>query len=486
MSYLTIVLALPILFAALAFCVGSTMTLGLVNILVNLAIVAVVFFMAFYGGHHIGHLSISQLDHLAIFSLAIVSLISLLVSLYSFAYFKYQCDRHEDFEIKNMQKFYSLSGLLLAAMLFASVANDIGWTWIALEMTTLIVALALGVFRRTVALESAWNYLIICSVGLILALMGIAILLVAVGGDINTESGLLFSSFFKPDLVFNPVLVKAAFVFILIGLGTKMALAPMHAWLPEAIERAEIPLAIFLCCALKQVVFVFLVRLKYIVDHALGSTDYTASLLIFFGLLSVVLAALFMINQHNLKRMLATSSIETMGIAAIALGLPYKEALVVGLIFLLLQSLIKAGMFFLVGNIQLVYGSVEVEEVGNTMKILPTASSLLIVSMLAINAFPPFAMFMTKFVLVKYLTTYNYWLSLLFLVAGVLVLGGYVFTFGRILFFKAPKQREWPNFDYKSNLMMFAKVPVLLSLALASASLIFYHQIFNYLSERFL
>ncbi len=481
MNYQFLLFMLPLSFSLLSFAINSGMVLAIVNILTNSIMLGVLGSAIMKAETHVGHIDVSPLDHLSLYGITTVVVISFLVSLYSLAYFRHQESRRDDFQIENVRKFYRLSGLLVASMLFACISADLGWTWMALEATTLIVSLSLGVFKRDANLESAWNYLIVCSVGLILSLMGIAILLVSIGGPLHTETSLNFSSFYGEGITFNPILVKAAFIFILVGLGTKMAIVPMHAWLPDAIQKSETPLAILLTCALKQVAFIFLLRLKFIVDYALGSQTYSASLLIFFGLLSVLASAIFMINQHDLKRLLAMSSVEAMGLALIAIGLPYKEAVIVALIFLFLQALVKASMFFLAGNIELVYGSSDFSRIGNTAKYLPTASSLLMLAMLATNGLPPFGLFLTKFTIIKYLTDYNPWLSLLLLMATVLVFGAFVYSFGRMLFYPPIYEHDLEESDYRSQFMFFAKFPVVLALSLASISFIFYGYIYDFL-----
>lgn len=465
---LLIFLSLPIIPSLISLVSSSTLVLGISSIITNTALTLAFLSLIIEDWNICPLFKSIKLDLLSGYGLAIVISVSLLMSIYALGYFKQQ-EKNDDFRNEGVKKFYFMSGLLLSIMIFTCISGDIGWSWIAIEVTTLLFAMLLGIFRKSLSLESAWNYLIICSVGLILALMGIVILLVSYSGISGEEISLKLSSFSSNLGNFDPLLVKVAFIFLLIGLGTKMALAPMHAWLPDAIEKAEIPLAVFLTCALEQVVFIFFTRLKFIVDQALGNSDFTSSLLIFFGMFSVILVSIFIINQYDLRRMLGNASIQSIGIACIALGLSTQSALVAGLSYLFFQSLIKSALFFLIGNVLLVYGSTKIKDIGFIIKRLPTTAIFLLIALLGVNAFPPFAVFNAKFTILKELIHYSIPITIVFLLTTTLIFASFVYSFCKVIFFEAEdgqKQQVSP-INYKSNIMLYTKIPIALGLGLS-------------------
>ena len=236
--------------------------------------------------------------------------------------------------------------MFLFAMVAATLANSLGVQWVALEGTTLATTFLIAFFRKRESLEAGWKYLILCSVGIALALFGVVLTYyssVRVLGD--ASSALNMTELIGVANQLDPNVLKLAFIFILVGYGTKVGLVPMHTWLPDAYSEAPAPIAAMLAGVLETVAVYTVLRSKSLVDQALPP-EFSGNLLLTFGLLSFVVASLFILIQHNYKRLFAYSSIEHMGLAMIGFGVGGLVGTFAGLFHLLNHALAKALAFF--------------------------------------------------------------------------------------------------------------------------------------------
>lgn len=316
-------------------------------------------------------------------SLSIISLLFVLISIYTLSYLKHANIRHESIFTGSLL-------LFLSTMTMVALADHIMVMWIAIEATTLTSAPLIFIHGTPKALEATWKYLLICSVGIAMALLGSILITLAMdAGQVNAT--ISFSSLEMVAAQMDPVWLKAAFVFIFVGYGTKMGLAPMHTWLPDAHSEAPSPASAILSGVLLNCAFLGIFKTnKIMVAAGLGS--FSGMILMVFGLLSILAAATYIIKQTEYKRMLAYSSIENMGIIAFGTGVGGIGAY--GAILCLIHhSLIKSSLFLTSGNINAAYGTWFIDSVGNLASRMPKTFVAFFAGFVGISGFPPFGMF---------------------------------------------------------------------------------------------
>ncbi len=284
----------------------------------------------------------------------------------------------------------------LSAMSLVTLTHHLAVLWAAVEATTLATAPLIAYHRTRQALEATWKYLLLCSVGIALALLGTFFLGIAAsrvpGGASLTLENLCGAA--QAGAVARPWL-KAAFVLALVGYGTKMGLAPLHTWLPDAHSQAPSPVSALLSGVVLNGAFLGILRF-YQVVLASGDAQFARTLLLLLGFASVALATAFMVNQRDYKRLFAYSSVENMGILACGVGVGGTAAYG-ALLHSVNHSLAKAGLFLLAGNVLHAFGTTAASEVRGLRHRLPVTGALLLVLGLAIGGLPPFGPFMSEF-----------------------------------------------------------------------------------------
>jgi hydrogenase-4 component F len=345
------------------------------------------------------------LDDLGILFLGITSLLFFAAAVYGVRYLAQEKsrppkagDEDEGFLFHNAPEAVFTGCLLffLAAMTMVITSQHFGILWVAMEATTLVSAPLIYFHRHHRSLEATWKYLLICSVAIALALLGN--LFLAVAGS-KESSSLLIGHLIQRGLQLDVPWLKAAFLFLFVGYGTKMGLAPMHTWLPDAHSEAPSVVSALLSGALLNCAFLGVLR-AYQVCAAAGLADFCQDIFMLFGIVSMMFAALFILGQTDYKRMLAYSSIEHMGILSLAIGLG-GAAVFGGLLHAVNHSLTKAGLFFVAGNILARYRTKSVKEVSGVLTVLPRSGFLWLAGFLAITGVPPFGVFLSKFIILK-------------------------------------------------------------------------------------
>ncbi|MEY0461965.1 proton-conducting transporter membrane subunit, partial [Providencia rettgeri] len=256
-----------------------------------------------------------HVDSLGALFLAILGIIGFLTGLYSIGYMNHEVDEGE-ISVRTLCNYYGFFHLFLFTMLLAITSNNLILMWAAIEATTLSSAFLVGIYGQRSSLEAAWKYIIICSVGVAFGLFG-TILVYANAASFmpDPDQAIFWTEVLKYTHQLDPTLMHLAFVFILIGFGTKTGLFPMHAWLPDAHSEAPSPVSALLSAVLLNCALLIIIRYYIIIDAAIG-TEFTRNLLLIFGFLSVAIAAFFILIQRNMKRLLAYSSVENMGLIA--------------------------------------------------------------------------------------------------------------------------------------------------------------------------
>ncbi len=322
--------------------------------------------------------------------LATLSFLFLWISLYSILYMR-------ETEISKEPVFNACMLLFLAAMSMVAIADHIILLWVAVEATTLMSAPLIFVHHSKEALEATWKYVLICSVGIALALLGCFFIIFSMAmGQI--EAPLTFSALKIVATRLNPAWLKAGFIFILIGYGTKMGLAPMHTWLPDAHSEAPAPASALLSGALLNCAFLGVYRCHQLL-YAAGLGLYSSNALIAFGLASMLVAAVFILNQSDYKRMLAYSSIENMGIIAFGTGIG-GLAVFGAFLHMIHHSLIKSSLFLSAGNIFLGYGTKCIRRTGAMLQQFPRTAITFFAGFTGISGFPPFGLFISELLII--------------------------------------------------------------------------------------
>ncbi|MDD5087802.1 MAG: proton-conducting transporter membrane subunit [bacterium] len=353
-----------------------------------------------------GWLALDSLGHLF---LGIVSLLFLVAIVYGVGYLAREKQTKEPGRVDagsgpllvNSRESWLTGCLLfyLSAMTLVCVSNHLGLLWVAIEATTLASAPMIFFHRRPQSLEATWKYLLICSIGIALALFGNFLLAVSTSIITSGESPLLLDQLLLQAVHFHPQWLKAAFVFLLVGYGTKMGLAPLHTWLPDAHSEAPSFVSALLSGALLNCAFLGILRAQQILN-ASGLAAFGQELLMGFGLLSMGLAAIFILQQPDFKRMLAYSSVEHMGILALGVGL--GGTAVFGAMFHAVNHSLTKGMLFLVaGNILSVMRTKSTAEVRGLSHLMPVSAALWMAGFLAITGSPPFGTFLSEFIILK-------------------------------------------------------------------------------------
>ena len=346
--------------------------------------------------------------------LMLMSIVFLAVALYNNGYLK------NDISLTRKIRHYTYMIIFfIFSMTGAILSNNLGITWIFIEGTTLASAYLIYFHKTKHSIEAAWKYVFICSIGIALAFVGIILLSISTG---NLNS-LFFTDLYSNATAFNPFWLKLAFVFILFGIGTKMGLAPVHFWLPDAHAEAPSPISALLSATLLNSAYLMILNVFKIMVLA-NCDSYARIMLYTMGFISLFITAVFVYHINNYKRMLAYSSIENMGILAIGTALG-GIGMFAAMIHLIGHSLIKASFFLTSGNILEIYGTKKIKSVRNLIKTDKNTAWLWLLSFLGIVAFPPSILFISEFLIVKTMFIKGYFImSALFLLLLTIILYG--------------------------------------------------------------
>ena len=308
--------------------------------------------------------------------------------------------RPEHYAPAQVRRFRVFAPLFAFTMLVAVTANNVGVMWIAIEATTITSAVIIPLTVSKASVEASWKYILIGSVGIALAFVGTVLGyfdFVTLAGQ--RDYALNWTVLMANAPLLHPPVVELAFVFILIGYGTKAGLAPMHTWLPDAHSEAPAALSAMMSGVLLAVALYAIVRWKAVVDASVGPA-FPNRLLIGLGMLSLGIAALSLVNQRQYKRLLAYSSIEHTGLICLGLALG-PLGVFASMLHLVNHTVSKSMMFFLSGRILDRYGTPEIARVSGLLRVMPWTGGLFAAGMIALIGLPPFGMFLSKFTLVR-------------------------------------------------------------------------------------
>jgi len=297
--------------------------------------------------------------------------------------------------------YHAMYQVLMFAMNLALIANNIGLMWVAVELATLTTVLMVGIYRSHEALEAAWKYFILGSVGIALALFGTILVYMAARPVIGEGlDAMVWSVLVQRAGVFDPALLNVAFVFLLLGYGTKVGLAPLHAWLPDAHAEGPTPISAVLSGLLLNVALYALLRFKMLLAVNPGALA-PGPLMVTLGLISLVFASFMLYRRRDIKRLFAYSSIEHMGIITFAFGMGGALANFAGLFHMTMHSLTKSAIFFAVGHVAQVKGTQRIADMGGLTETHPVLGWGLVLGVVAIAGLPPLGIFMSEFLVVS-------------------------------------------------------------------------------------
>jgi hydrogenase-4 component F len=306
----------------------------------------------------------------------------------------------EDLDASQVARFVVFSNLFTLTMLGAVVLSNVGLMWVAIEATTIVSALLIPLRVTKSSVEASWKYILIGSVGIALAFVGTVLAYF----DFVGHSGAAVDALNWPVLMaaapqVPPGAMRLAFVFLLVGYGTKAGLAPMHTWLPDAHSEAPAPLSAMMSGVLLAVALYAIMRWKAVADLAVGA-HFTNALLVALGLLSLGIAGFSLVGQRNYKRLLAYSSVEHMGLTCLGLALGPLGAFA-ALLHLLNHSLVKSAVFLLSGRLHARYQTTDMSAIKGLLQTMPLTGGLFAAGILAVVGLPPFGLFISEFALLR-------------------------------------------------------------------------------------
>ena len=338
------------------------------------------------------------IDPLNVFLVALTAFVAFTTALFSRVYMRVEL-HHGRMTPRRMRLYHSMYQFFTFTMLLALTTNNLGILWVAMEAATLTTVLLVSVYRTPASLEAAWKYFILCGVGIAQALFGTILLYLAADRVLGAGGeALLWTNLDAVRSQLQPTIISLAFVFLLLGYGTKVGLVPLHNWLPDAHAEGPTPISAVLSGLLLNVALYAVLRCKVLADGALGE-GFAGGLLIGFGLLSVVVAAFLLSRQKDVKRMFAYSSVEHMGMITFAFGLGGPIATFAGLLHMTVHSLIKSAIFFTVGHAAQKAGSQIMDDIRGLVTVSPTVGWGLALGSLAILGMPPFGIFASEFLI---------------------------------------------------------------------------------------
>lgn len=394
-----------------------------------------------------------HLDPLGSIFLALIGVIALLTGWYSIPYIRH------DIEIGHMdaaqvKRYYVFFSLFVFSMLLVALSNNIIMMWAAIEATTLSTVFLVGAYGNKTSLEASWKYVIVCTCGVAFGLYAtILVYADAVTVMPDAHEAVFLTSLLPYASQFDVMLMQISFVFAAIGFGTKAGLFPMHTWLPDAHSEAPSPVSALLSGVLLKCAMLIIIRFYTLTVQVVGET-FPQIVMMTLGILSVCIAAFSVWTQKDLKRKLAYSSCENIGIIALCLGFGGPLGIAAALFHCIFHGFTKALMFCLSGNILMKYGTRDLDIIKGVLKVAPLTGVLMICGLFALSGFPPFAMFISEVIaFIAGINADRLWLVVILGIALVVVIAAFLFVATGSILGKAPENIK------KGEVPVFALVP---------------------------
>ncbi|MFA4980924.1 MAG: proton-conducting transporter membrane subunit [Candidatus Omnitrophota bacterium] len=391
------IVIIPVILLILSPLVKKVKLLGVINASGYLVLLAAcVFFLKDFSAAGSAAVSLwgwVYIDSLSVFFLFTTAIVSFAAAVYSIGYITSEVEEGK-ISAHKACAYYQLFNLFSLTMLVVPLLNNLALVWIAIEMTTLISAFLVGFHNVKESIEAAWKYIIICSVGITFALLGIIFFYYTSSRDAGVKS-LEWASMLAGSGMFDPKIVKLALVFIMVGYGTKAGFSPMHNWLPDAHSQALSPISGLLSGVLLKISLYAILRFVMLANLSAGYA-YSAKLFILFGIVSMGIAGSFILVQKDLKRLLAYSSIENIGLVSLGLGFGPFGGIFAGLLQAFNHAVTKALMFFSAGEAVRAYRGNNMNQMQGMIRLMPFAGTALFLGFFALVGMPPFSIFVSK------------------------------------------------------------------------------------------
>ncbi len=402
MTLLEITLLSPLIGSLLLAFIGHRPIGGWINVAVGAVTFATSLAMAldvFAHGPTLSSGRMFYIDAFNVYLVALTAFVGLTTSIFSRPYMRHEVERGRLTDGR-LRLYHAMYQGFQFAMLLALSTNNLGVLWVAMEAATLTTVLLVSLYRTPESIEAAWKYFILCGVGIAQALFGTVLVYFAAEQKLGAgrDDTLLWTVLHASAGSLDPTVLSLAFVFLLVGYGTKVGLVPLHAWLPDAHSEGPTPMSAVLSGLLLNVALYALVRLKMLVDASLH-THLAGYLMMGFGLVSFMVAGLFLHRQHDIKRMYSYSSIEHMGLMTYAFGLGGPLATFGALLHMTVHSLTKSAIFITVGHASQLAGTQRIDKIRGLIRTQPAIGWGLLIGTVAIAGFPPFGVFTSEFLL---------------------------------------------------------------------------------------
>ncbi|PIZ98308.1 MAG: hydrogenase [Candidatus Komeilibacteria bacterium CG_4_10_14_0_2_um_filter_37_10] len=379
-----------------------------------------------------------SVDSLGVIVMLIIACVGFIATIYSIQYLRQETAKGI-IGFTRVRQYFVLLNIFMTAMFLSITANNPVFAWIFIEATTLSTAFLISFYNKPSAIEAAWKYLIINSIGLLLGFFGTILYFTSVS-SLGENGFVSWESLLANATHLDPLIAKIAFIFVLIGYGTKVGLVPMHTWKPDAYSKTPNPIGALLSGALLPVAFIVILKFKNLTDMAIGP-QFSQNLLIIFGTLSIAVASLIMFNNKNYKRLLAYSSIENAGVMALGFGFG-GLAIFATTLHLIYHSLVKGVMFFSSGNLLLKYNSDKINNIKGALDVVPFTSILFIAGFLIVTGVPPFGIFLTKMQILSVGIEINPIITIMALFFMTLVFIGFLKHITSMFFSQKPEDIE--------------------------------------------
>jgi len=411
-----------------------------------------------------GLFDILYMDSLSLLFTLITAVLAVFVFTYSRGYIRTEV-REGIIKVESIWIYYSLGLLFLSSMLLASLAADLLVLWAAVEATTLTSVFLISFYGNKESVEAAWKYLLICSLSITIALVGLLVLGYGLQRAGQPESFAWRDLILGASLI-NPLLLKIAFAFIFVGYGTKVGLVPLHVWLPDAHSQAPTPVSAFLSGVLLNAALYAILRVYPVAMQDADVSAFITTLFLIAGLLSLALASLRLYSQENYKRLLAYSSIENMGIIALGVGIGGPLGLLAALFHMLSHSLVKPLAFFFGGIVSQTFGTKEISRISGIATALPGMGQLFVLVNIGITGCLPFGTFISEIILLAAALSSGQIIVALVLVVFTTIAFGIFLLRSSQMAFGAPAPHAS---HHRPDLLTMVSVWGLFALALAGA-----------------
>jgi len=386
-----------------------------------------------------------QIDAFNVYLVVLTAFVGLTTSIFSRPYMEEVCKQGR-VTTSRLRLYHSMYQGFQFTMLLALTTDNLGILWIAVEGATLATVLLVSLYRTPESIEAAWKYFILCGVGIALALFGTVLVYFASQLVLSdAEKGLTWSILYQNASQLNPSVMAIAFVFLLVGYGTKVGLVPMHFWLPDAHSEGPTPVSAVLSGLLLNVALYAVVRFKMLADGALANSEMphiAGHLMMAFGLVSFLVAVFSLQRQRDIKRMFSYSSIEHMGLMTFAFGIGGPLATFAGLLHMLVHSLTKSAIFVTVGHAAHIAGTQSIEHIRGLIRTQPAVGWGLLLGVAAIAGFPPFGIFTSEFLVLTATMDSWPWLTLVLLLGLVIAFAGLFRNLHPMVYGKAPEGQK--------------------------------------------